>query len=67
MAKNLDLLYARPGMYLAVYDKKLDAGSIYMNFLFAIFNELSFGCPDYIDITTAGHYFFFREWRQNVG
>ena len=57
MAKNVDLLYARPSMYLAVYDKKLDAGSLYMNFIFAIFNKLSFGCPEHIDITTAGHYF----------
>jgi hypothetical protein len=57
MAKNFDMLYARPGMYLAVYDKKLDAGSLYMNFLFAIFNELEFGCPGLIEMTTAGQYF----------
>lgn len=52
----IDILYSRPGMYLAPYDK-VDAASFIVNFLIAVFEHPTLGTPNCVDITTAGQYF----------
>ena len=57
MQKNpIDILYSRPGMYLAPYEK-VDAASFIVNFLIAVFENPALGTPSCVDITIAGQYF----------
>lgn len=54
---NLDILYARPAMYLIPYEKKVDAASFFVNFLIAVFDSQELGSPNSVNITTSGQYF----------
>lgn len=55
-ANPIDILYSRPGMYLAPYDK-VDAASFFVNFLIAMFEAPKLDLPHFVDITSAGTYF----------
>ena len=52
----IDILYSRPGMYLAPYEK-VDAASFIVNFLIAVFEHPTLRTPNCVDITIAGQYF----------
>jgi hypothetical protein len=49
-------LYTRPGMYLATYEQRLDAGSLCINFLIGLFSSAG-ELPNHIDIASAGSVF----------
>ncbi|MCC6976669.1 MAG: hypothetical protein IT322_21875 [Anaerolineae bacterium] len=54
MLKTLNKVQSRPGMYLAAYDQRLDAASVYANFLIGIFYRFEFGRPQYVSLVTSG-------------
>jgi len=54
---TVDILHSRRAMYLMPYEKKVDAASFFVNFLIAVFDSQELGCPNSIDITSAGQYF----------
>lgn len=56
MVATANVRLARPAMYLATYDGKLDAASFFVNFLMAIFDSLDFGWPEYVDLSSTGPY-----------
>lgn len=57
MSDSVTTLYSRPKMYLASYDKQLDAASLYLNFLIGVFFDVKADYPSSIDIASAGHVF----------
>jgi hypothetical protein len=44
-------------MYLTTYDKVLDAASLYLNFMTAMFNSPAYSYPRFIDLTSSGDIF----------
>lgn len=53
----IDVLYARPGMYLTPFEKKVDAASFFLNCLIAVFDSDEFGSPHSVCLTVTGQNF----------
>lgn len=51
------VLLSRPGMYLATYDQKLNAGSLLLNFLIGANSLIDADVDDVVDILVANHTF----------
>jgi hypothetical protein len=56
MSNSKTYPYTRPGMYLATYEQRLDAGSLCLNFLIGLFSSAE-ELPNHIDIASAGSIF----------
>lgn len=53
----IDVLYGRSGMYLAPFEKKVDAASFFLNCLIAVFDSDEFGSPYSVCLTVMGQNF----------